>query len=139
MDSLNEEFIDSIITNLKIISIIQINEKLCVHKGHLQIDKDNSLQGIKRWFNRDSRDVILNFIKELIRNINYLFNKVKTLDREEQLWIVTRVLCDMDSMENGLNNLKTTYSYDPVTSVTIDNIIIKIREYSTRGRKLLSN
>lgn len=137
MDSLNEEFIDSIVTNLKIISIIQINEKLCIHKGHLQIDRDSTIQPIKRWFNRDSREVILNFIKELIKNINSLFNKVKTLDKDEQIWIVGRILIEMDSTENGLNNLKTTYSFDPVTTVTIENIIIKLKEYSQRGRKLL--
>ena len=137
MDSLNEEFIDSIVTNLKIISIIQINEKLCIHKGHLQIDRDSTIQPLKRWFNRDSREVILNFIKELIKNINSLFNKVKTLDKDEQIWIVGRILIEMDSTENGLNNLKTTYSFDPVTTVTIENIIIKLKEYSQRGRKLL--
>ena len=136
MDSLNEEFIDSIITNLKIISIIQINEKLCITKGHLQIDKDSTLQGVKRWFNRDSREVVLNFIKELLKNINYLFNKVKTLDKDEQTWIVGRVLYEMESIENGLNNLKTTYSFDPVTIVTIENIIIKIKEYSLRGKRI---
>ena len=137
MDSLNEEFIDSIVTNLKIISIIQINEKLCIHKGHLQIDRDSTIQPLKRWFNRDSREVILNFIKELIKNINSLFNKVKTLDKDEQIWIVGRILIEMDSTENGLNNLKTTYSFDPVTTVTIENIVIKLKEYSQRGRKLL--
>ena len=119
MDNLSEEFIDSIITNLKILSIVQINEKLCIHKGHLQIDRDNGLQSIKRWFYRDSRDVVLNFIKELIRNINYLFTKVKSLEKDEQKWIITRILSEMDNIENGLNNLKTTYSIDPVTIVNI--------------------
>ena len=138
MDSLNEEFIDSIITNLKIIGIVQINEKLYISKGHLQIDRDYSLQGIKRWFYKDSRELILNFIKELIKNINILFSKIKTLEKDEQVWITNRILVEMDSIENGLNNLKTTYSYDPVTIVTLDNILIKIREYSQRGRKIIS-
>jgi hypothetical protein len=138
MDSLNEEFIDSIITNLKIISIVQINEKLYISKGHLQIDRDYSLQGFKRWFHKDSRELILNFIKELIKNINVLFSKIKTLEKDEQVWIISRILVEMDSIENGLNNLKTTYSYDPVTIVTLDNILIKIREYSQRGRKIIS-
>jgi hypothetical protein len=66
MESMNEDFIDSIITNLKIISIIQINEKLGIRKGHLVIDRDSNIQPIKRWFNRDSRDLVLNFIKDLI-------------------------------------------------------------------------
>lgn len=138
MDNLSEEFIDSIITNLKILSIVQINEKLCIHKGHLQIDRDNGLQFIKRWFYRDSRDLVLNFIKELIRNINYLFTKVKSLEKDEQKWIITRILSEMDNIENGLNNLKTTYSIDPVTIVNIENINIKIKEYSARGKKLIN-
>ena len=138
MDNLSEEFIDSIITNLKILSIVQINEKLCIHKGHLQIDRDTGLQSIKRWFYRDSRDLILNFIKELIRNINYLFTKVKSLEKDEQKWIITRILSEMDNIENGLNNLKTTYSIDPVTIVNIENITIKIKEYSARGKKLIN-
>jgi hypothetical protein len=54
------------------------------------------------------------------------------------VWITGRVLVEMDSVENGLNNLKTTYSFDPVTIANIENIIIKIREYSTRGRKLIN-
>jgi hypothetical protein len=138
MDNLSEEFIDSIITNLKILSIVQINEKLCIHKGHLQIDRDTGLQSIKRWFYRDSRDLVLNFIKELIRNINYLFTKVKSLEKDEQKWIITRILTEMDNIENGLNNLKTTYSIDPVTIVNIENIAIKIKEYSARGKKLIN-
>ena len=138
MDNLSEEFIDSIITNLKILSIVQINEKLCIHKGHLQIDRDTGLQFIKRWFYRDSRDLVLNFIKELIRNINYLFTKVKSLEKDEQKWIITRILSEMDNIENGLNNLKTTYSIDPVTIVNIENITIKIKEYSARGKKLIN-
>ena len=138
MDNLSEEFIDSIITNLKILSIVQINEKLCIHKGHLQIDRDTGIQFIKRWFYRDSRDLVLNFIKELIRNINYLFTKVKSLEKDEQKWIITRILSEMDNIENGLNNLKTTYSIDPVTIVNIENINIKIKEYSARGKKLIN-
>ena len=137
MDTVNEEFIDSIITNLKIISIIQINEKLGVRKGHLIIDRDSNIQFIRRWLNRDSRDIVLNFIKDLLKNISSAFNKIKTLDHEEYIWNLSRILVEMDSMESGLNNIKTTYSDDPVTIATIDNLIIKIKEIMQRGRKNL--
>ena len=43
----------------------------------------------------------------------------------------------MDSIENGLNNMKTTYSIDKVTNATIDNIIVKFKDSSQRGRKML--
>ena len=124
MDSVNENFIDSIITNLKIIGILQINEKL-------------GLQFLKRWFFRDSRDIILNFIKELLRNILLTFNKIRLINHEDQVWILSRILLEMDSIENGLNNMKTTYSIDQVTNATIDNIIVKFKDSSQRGRKML--
>ena len=53
-----EENIDNIITNLKIISMVQVNEKLSIHKGHLQIDKI-FFQSIIRWINKSSRDIII--------------------------------------------------------------------------------
>ena len=75
MDSINEDSIDNIITNLKIIALIKVDEKLSIRKGHLQIDNSSNFQFFKRWFYRDSRDIILLFIKDLIRNIYNLFNK----------------------------------------------------------------
>jgi hypothetical protein len=137
MDNINDDFVDSVITNLKILNVIQINEKLCIRKGHLQIDRDSNVQFVKRWVNRDSREVTMNFIKELLKNINTIFNKTKTISDEYSIWILSRILIEMDTLDNGLNNLKTTYSADPVTTVVIDNFIIKLKELSKNGRKLL--
>ena len=75
MDSMNEESIDNIITNLKIISLAKVDEKLSIRKGHLQIDNSSNFQFIKRWFFRDSRSFILLYLKDLIRNISSLFDK----------------------------------------------------------------
>ena len=137
MDSINEDSIDYIITNLKIISIVQINEKLGIKKGHLIIDRDSNIQPIKRWLNRDSRDMVLNFIKDLLKNICNSLNKIKSLEQQDYLWNLGRILIEMDSIESGLNNLKTTYSDDPVTNANIDNLITKSREIMQRARKNL--
>ena len=137
MESINEDFIDIIITNLKIISIVQINEKLAIKKGHLVIDRDSNIQSIKRWFNRDSRDMVLNFIKDLLKNICNAFNKIKSMEQSDYLWNLGRILIEMDSIEAGFNNLKTTYSDDPVTNANIDNLITKSREIMQRARKHL--
>jgi hypothetical protein len=139
MDSVNEDFVDSIIINLKIIGILQINEKLSIRHGHLHIDREIGLQFLKRWFFRDSRDIILNFLKELIRNILLVFNKIKLLNHEDQVWILSRILSEMESIENGLNNMKTTYSFDPVTNAIIDNIVIKFKDSFQKGKKMLDS
>ena len=123
---MNEEFIDNIITNLKIIGLVQINEKLCIRKGHLAIDNNSNLQFLIRWFNRDSRDIVIVFIKELIRNISTLIQKIQTYTETE--WILTRTHSEMIRAEQGLNNLKTTYSDDQVVVVSYENFITKFRE-----------
>ena len=126
MDSINEEFIDNIITNLKIISLVKIDEKLSIRKGHLQIDNSSNFQFLKRWFNRDSRDFILLFIKDLIRNISALFERIHTYKNKE--WILSRVFMEMEQATIGLDNLKTTYSTDAVMVVKFQNVIIKFIE-----------
>jgi len=107
MDSLNEESIDNIITNLKIIALVKVDEKLSIRKGHLQIDNSSNLQFIKRWFYRDSRDIILLFIKDLVRNITTLIEKLDNY--RESSWILSRILLEMENAKAGLINLKTTY------------------------------
>lgn len=125
MDSMNEDFIDNIITNLKILTLVNVNEKLCIRKGHLAIDS-TILQFFVRWFNRDSRDIVLVFIKDLIKNISTLLHKISNYTESE--WILTRLQSEMCSAEQGLNNLKTTYSFDQVTVVAYENFIVKFKE-----------
>jgi len=146
MDPINEDFIDHIITNLKIIGLLQINDKLSIRKGHLHIDKESGIQFFTRWFHRDSREQSVNYIKDVIRNVYVLFNKLKSelpsgtriYSPDDINWIITRILTEMEKVEIGINNLKTTYSFDSVTTVVLDNILIKVRELSTQGRTLLS-
>ena len=88
---MNEEFIDNIITNLTILSIIEINDKLGVRKGHLSID-NGSLQFIRRWFYRDSRDVIKIFIRDLVKNITIVFSKINSY--EDSGWVLARILTE---------------------------------------------
>jgi len=136
MDSMNEEFIDAIITNLKIISMVQVNEKLCIRKGHLQIDNSSNFQFFKRWFFRDSRDIVLVYLRDLIRNITILFNKMNEYKKNDALWITSRVLSELESSILGMSNLKTTYTDDPYMVVTFDNLINKFKELTQKGRSL---
>ena len=126
MDSLNEESIDNIITNLKIISLVKIDEKLSIRKGHLQIDNSSNFQFIKRWFFRDSRDIILLFIKDLIRSLTTLIDKLSSY--KERVWLLTRIYTEMENAKAGLVNLKTTYSTDPIMVVKFENVNTKFCE-----------
>ena len=139
MDPMNEDFIDHTITNLKIIGMIQINDKLSIRKGHLQLDKESNIQFLKRWINRDSRDYSIIYIKDVVRNLNILVNKIKLTNyftKDEITWILNRILNEMEKVNIGLNNLKTTYIDDPAITVTIDNINTKLIEINNSIREI---
>jgi len=125
---MNEEFIDNIIINLNIIGIIKVNEKLCIRKGHLQIDISSNFQSIRRWFFRDSRDIIIIYLNKLMTDITSLFKKINDYPREEGLWVISRILVELDNTEGGFNNLKKTYSTDPYMVFTFENMSLKFRQ-----------
>ena len=134
---MNEEYIDTIITDLKIISILQPNEKLNIRNGHLHIDRSSNFQFIKRWFNRDSRYVINIYIKDLIKQVLTLYDKLKNYSKLESVWILGRILTEIENATTGLNNLKLTYSSDPYMNATIENTIIKFHEIGQQGRNMI--
>jgi hypothetical protein len=126
MDSMNDESIDNIITNLKIIGMIKVDEKLCIRKGHLQIDNSSNFQFLKRWFYRDSRDFILLFLKDLIRSIKNAFDKM--YNYTDHLWMIKMLIQEMENAKTGLLNLKTTYSSDSLMIVKFEHVSIKFCE-----------
>ena len=133
---MNEETIDLIITNIKIISQLNPNDKLCIRKGHLYIDTSSNFQFIKRWFNCDSREIILIYIRNLIKNIRFILENFNELN-DDRLWVLTRILTELDNAEAGFVNLKRTYSLDPYMIANIENISFKFKELSKFGRSYL--
>jgi hypothetical protein len=123
MDIIVEDLVDKIIINLKIIGIVKINEKLCIRKGNLQVDQESNLRSLKRWFFRDTREDFLIFIRDIIRKINLI------TDRRD----LERIHSEFEKAQLGMDNLKTTYSMDPVTIATIDNLIIKLNQLKCGG------
>jgi len=123
MDPISEDFVDNIITNMKIIGMIQKNEKLCIRKGHLQIQTESNFRNILRWINGDSRDQVIRFIKDIVRSINVITNNKEFFDI-----IKNRIQCEYENFELGINNLKVTYCTDPVIIVSLDNILSKLKK-----------
>jgi hypothetical protein len=135
---MNEEYIDNLITDLKIIGILQPNEKLNIRNCHLHIDRSSNFQFIKRWFYRDSRYVINVYIKDLIiKKILSVYDKIKEYSKSESVWILERILTELENANVGLNNLKLTYSNDPYMIATIENTLLKFKELCQKGRTMV--
>jgi hypothetical protein len=125
------EIQDYIITNLKILSLVKINEKFSIYNGHLQIDY-SSLKMFKRWFNRDSRESLIIFLNDLIEKINNVFRD--PLSEQEYIFSIVN---ELDKIGCGISNLKITYMYDPVVVVRLDTIHGHLKSLCTWGRSLL--
>lgn len=139
MMNMNEDFFDNTIANLKIISMLQKNQKLCVRKGQLTLEREDRLQFIRRWFHSDSRDHILMHVRN---SINNAIKIAKSLTEKENStyklkdWTLTKIMEEMEQAENGLINLKTTYAGD---SIIIANLDVLIDRLKVNGEEIKKN
>ncbi len=166
-DTTNNHFtydtLDSLLLDLKIISKIEEGDKICVseHKN-LSIDNSFLLQGIKRWYNSDSRLATINYIENTLNNTLFITNLILKNETEKQLsnkhkkqnlvqsisekkiienlhfkegnsQLLKRFYLEMINATDGLKNLKVTYQSDISIASKIQIIIDK---FSNRIKKI---
>lgn len=133
---------DFVIINLKVLSQTPRNRKLRTNsKGYFTLEDDSILLPIKRKVWGESRD-------KLVRDINYLLSEtrdqIKTLllskslndkkddginDDKRTLFIqISSIHRELERSLDGIDNLKTTYSDDKLTSGELEFISDKIEE-----------
>lgn len=154
--------LETILTNLKILSNIKPNDKLTNNGDILIIDQAEYTQFIKRWWNSDSRKSTLESIENLIdstfitidkiynseinssTNIsidnNYYYKRTVPenyfqTDNSQQLQIMSS---ELTNSIKGLQNLKLTYNGDISICSKIDIIIDKINLRTSKINKLLT-
>ena len=117
-----EDLIDTTITNLKIIGSTPKNGRLCIRKGQLTLEHDNHFQLIRRWWNRDSRDITLVHIRNTIGNAIKLSKGIicNQIQADLKKWTIDKLLQEMTNCQSGLLNLKTTYNDDYSFMASLD-------------------
>lgn len=125
----SSDIIDNILINLKIISMLQKGEKLCVRKGILAKDSDDHFQSIRRWVHKDSRDSIMLHIRNTILNAIKLSKDILkgNIQLDMKDWTLYKLNEEMKASERGLENLKTTYMNDSVVYASIDTLIARLK------------
>lgn len=122
----SEEFVDQILTSLKVISMIKEGQKVKVRDGLLSLEVYSTgvMTGLRRWINRDNRLTTLRYIRNTVI-------QAMTLSDE-------RVTHALKEAMNGLNCLAITYGDDAGVTAAIDVIKDRIRSRDThpsRGQK----
>lgn len=126
-----EDQIDNTLTNLKIIGLVQKNGRLCIRKGSLTLETDDHLQILRRWLNKDTRELCLIHIRNTITNAFKLYKTLQAghLDIELKDWTMQRLLIEMRNCQTGLQNLKTTYNDDAVIKSQLDVLLERLEEH----------
>lgn len=148
-NKVNASDIEDNILNLKIISKIKENDKLCTHEKIIKIDPPSILQGVNRWINSEGRAVTLDKLKDIINNSLKITeklledekfkkdNNLKDLE-ENNSQIFQKFIIEMTNSLLGLENLKKTYCEDITITAQIDILIKKITIRIEKMTKLFS-
>ena len=117
-----ENTVHNIILDMKIITLIEPHGRLYIYKDRLAIEKTIFLQSIKRFIRGDSRNTVLQRIKQRVSELEYLLSNKHI----HELWLINELKLLIEPLKNGLTNLKLTYIEDSQTCVGIDMIIAQI-------------
>ena len=120
-----EDKTEDVILNLKIIASIQRNDKLSKNEdGILEIENNDYIQPIRRWYYNRSRSdtmgnirVVINTAFDIIdRTLVNEQGKQESSDQkyftEENSSLLQRFLVEMNGASKGIDNLKLTYGDD---------------------------
>lgn len=129
---------DKLLVNLKILSKIQKNGRICrSYDGIIALENESLYQPLKRFLTNDSRKQavfeINSIITECIDTLHYFMNS-KYMTKENSYtdeYLKTcenmhLILSEMELARTGIINLKFTYQSDPNIASQLDIIILKV-------------
>ena len=124
---MTDDFVDGVISNLRILSLIPKGGKLCVRKGQLSIDTVGRGQFVWRWVNGDT----INHVKNTISFMNQYNNDVTWISA----WTINRLGEEMERCEAGLCNLRTTYADDAAVVAALFTMSERLKAHCKEIKK----
>jgi hypothetical protein len=129
---------DTLLINLKIISKIPKNGRICrSYDGVISLEQDSFLQSIRRFLTKDSRKQALfeinSIINECICTVNNILNSkyINSMNTDNEMFIkhceyLDIVVTEMENAKGGLQNLKFTYTSDHNVASQLDIALLKM-------------
>ena len=143
-----DKLLEETLLNLKIISNIKENDKLNSLGEIVKINQPYMLQGIERWYNKESRDNTINKLDLIVNNSFKLTEIILSREQEDNEdekclkennnQIFQNLLYEMTNSLLGIENLKKTYKDDITISSKLDIIIKKMFNRIEKMNKLFS-
>ena len=78
----DQHYIDNVLANLKVISLVKEGGRLRLIAGQLSVDCPSPVQPIRRWYYGDTRTIMLNHVRGIVHNaINII--KIESIVEED--------------------------------------------------------
>ncbi len=116
--------LEDILINIRLISKIEIGNKLIQNGKYINID-NNYFPSITRRYYKTDRTKTIHFVNFIInKGLDYIDNHIKS---EDYKIVIVRLTNELRNANGGLFNLKQTYDADKLIQSEIDVIIENIR------------
>ena len=117
-----EDFVDGLLTSLKIISMIKEGQKVRVRNGLLDLEPESTgvKAAVRRWIHNDSRQSTIIYIRNTVNQSMELTNMVNGLDKVNKA---------LEECLTGLRALTVTYGDDTGTIASLEVIQMRIRDH----------
>jgi len=120
------EYVDQILTSLRVISMIKEGQKVKVRNGLLDLEHKSTgfKVAISRWIHNDNRHTTILYVKNVLTNALEI-SRVHQQASE-------KIIKALENCSNGLNALAVTYGNDASITATLQVMQEKISEIKTR-------
>lgn len=130
--------IDSILSELEVLSMIQENGKLCMKNGKLSLEpvvNNGGIQGMTSWallavkrrFFQDSREYALLAVQNLILRLEIHLRTVMSVNERQN------IIQYCKKADQGLSSLQKTYKHDAQCVATIEIISQNLRNITEQN------
>tara|TARA_Y100000768_G_C23787498_1_gene591006 strand:+ start:100 stop:549 length:450 start_codon:yes stop_codon:yes gene_type:complete len=127
---MNDKDIELLLSNLEILSKIQVNNKLIYINNKLEIDNTYYLQPFYRWYNNYNRVDTIYIINNLVKNILYIsdffIQKIKYNKEDKYSFnMLKKIYSRIYNACDGFDKLIVTYN-DKTITVKITECKVKL-------------
>ena len=123
-----EDFVDQILTSLRVVSMIKEGQKVCIRNGTLTLEVKSTgvSTAVRRWINNDSRQNTLRYIRNIISNALDL----SSIHGDEET--IQKISAALSDCLTGLGCLTVTYSDDASVTATIEVMCDRIKTHISK-------
>ena len=123
-----DDFVDQILTSLRVISMIKEGQKVCIRNGALTLEvKSTGLTtALRRWVHNDSRQNTLRYIKNIVSNAL----EVTCMHGDEDT--TGKLSSALTDCLTGLGCLAVTYNDDASVAATIEVMSDRIKTHISK-------